>query len=109
MIKECTKEVMQNAIPHQPLTIAQPVPEQSAIVPSQIPSVLLFSMMPCGREYPFGQSGSAVLVASSPSSSCTSRLLTGRAAREAEKSFVLMQVLLSNNQNIGVSSNFCSP
>lgn len=55
---------MQNAILHQPLTNAQPVPQQSAIIPSQLPSVLLFNMMPCGREYPSAQSGSAVLVVS---------------------------------------------
>ena len=77
---------MYSAISHPLPTDAQPVPEQSPL-PSQIPLVLSLYVMPHGMGHPFGQFGLEVLVLSLSSSLCTSNLLAGRAAQEAEKFF----------------------
>ena len=53
------------------------------------PPVWLLSKMSYGREYPFGQLGSAVPTVSPPNFLCTSNLLTGRAVWEAEKALTL--------------------
>jgi len=40
MIKEHTKQVMHNGIAHDPLTDAQPVPEQQLLPPCQLPQFI---------------------------------------------------------------------
>ena len=68
MIREYTKQVMHSTIAHKLLTDAQPLPK---LWPS-LANYYTLSMMSYGLEYPFGQSGSAVLAVPSPSSLCTS-------------------------------------
>lgn len=58
------KQVMHN-------TIAQPIPEQQLTPPGQLPTVNILAMTFCDMEYPFGQSGSAVLAVLSPSFFCS--------------------------------------
>jgi len=55
-------------------------------LPSQRSPVLLLSIMPHGRKYPFGQFGSAVLVLSLPSFFCIPTFLTGRIVWEGKTS-----------------------
>jgi len=88
MIKEYTKQVMQNAKPHHSLTDAQPVPEQQLLPPNQLFLVLLFSKLSYGMEYPFGQCGSTVMAVSPARFLCPTSLLTDRAVLEAEKSLI---------------------
>ena len=79
---------MHNAVAHHPLTDTQPVPKQQPPPVGQFPPVLLFSVMPYHMGHPFGQLGSAVLAMSPPVFPGTPSLLSGRAAREAEKSLI---------------------
>lgn len=79
-------------IAHHQLPDAHPDPEQWQPSPGQLPSpVLLSCMPPHGMKPAFGQSGSLVLLLSSPSSLCTPKYLTGRIAQEAEKSLALCE------------------
>jgi len=78
MIKKYTKQVMQKAIAHDPLTKAQSAPEQQLPPPGQLSPVFLFSMTGHGIEYPFGQFGSVVLAMLLPSCMCIPSLLAGR-------------------------------
>jgi len=64
-------------ITHQQ-TNAQPVPEQSLLWGNK-PQFLLLSTVPYGKEYLFGQLGSAVPNVSLPSLLPTASLLTGDA------------------------------
>lgn len=74
---------MYNAISHHLPTDAQSAPEQSPL-PSHLSMVLSLYMTLHGMGHPFGQFESEVLVLSLSSNLCTSSLLTGRAAQEAE-------------------------
>ena len=69
------------AIAHHPLTDAQPVPRQQKEAQKTPPCFfqLIFCMMLCGMEYPFGQFMATVLVLPPPSSLCLpSPLLAGQ-------------------------------
>lgn len=80
MVKEYTKQVMHNAIVHHLLADAQLVPKQWATnPPANSSQVLLFSGIPDGMEYLFGQFGPAVLAVSPLKFLCL-QLLAGRAA-----------------------------
>uniref|UniRef100_A0A8B9EIY6 Mucin 6, oligomeric mucus/gel-forming n=1 Tax=Anser cygnoides TaxID=8845 RepID=A0A8B9EIY6_ANSCY len=66
-------------------------PATCVVFPSSLAQLSLLSLMSNGVEQSLGEFGPPVLAVSPPSSLCTPRLLTGRAASEAEKSLTLCE------------------
>lgn len=78
MIKECTKQAMPSAIALYLLTDAQPVPEHQPPTPGQLPTVLLFSVIPSSMGNPTGHLELPFLAMPRPSLLCILSLLVGR-------------------------------
>ena len=94
---EYTNQVMHNAIAHHLLDTAQSVPRHQPLPSGQLPLVLLFSMMPYGVEYAFGQFGSAVLAVSPPSFLCPPQPPRWQRSMISCKVLNLVQALLNGN------------